>query len=622
MNRIRSLGSYRFFVLLILSLIFLPVAGQAAIPPTMNFQGYLTNPAGNPINGTVAMAFSIYAQKSGGAALWTESHPEVVMLSGVYSVLLGETTPIGLLFDAPYYLGIQVGAYPEMTPRLPLSSVGYAFRAGTAEQALIQGFPVSPVVPSANQVLRFNGTNWLPSVVNLDTDAAGILPLSLGGTGSDTQNFVDLSTSQTIGGTKTFNSPIGSSLPTGTAPLQINSTTLVPNLNAEMVGGKKIVDLDNRYGVAMAPSQASRTNTINTLDSAGRVGICTSIAIGADGFPVISYYDSDNEDLKVAKCGDASCTTASVTLRTLDSTGFVGWHTSIAIGADGFPVISYYDETNGDLKVAKCGDASCTPASATLRALDVTGRVGSYTAITVGSDGYPVISYYDATNQDLKVAKCGDASCTPASATLRTLDSTGMVGYDTSIAIGADGFPVISYHDNTNFDLKVAKCGDISCTPASVIVQTLDSVNWVGFHTSIAIGADGFPIISYNDATNGDLKVAKCGDALCTPASATLRTLDSAGGQYTSVAIGLDGFPIISYSGGGILKLAKCGDISCTPASATLRTLDSAGFVGEYTSITIGADGFPVISYYDNTNSALKMVKCANPSCLNNWWRR
>ena len=414
MNRIRSLGDYRFFVLLILSLIFLPVAGQAAIPPTMNFQGYLTNPAGNPINGTVAMAFSIYAQKSGGAALWTESHPEVVLLSGVYSVLLGETTPLGLPFDGPYYLGIQVGTDPEMTPRLPLSSVGYAFRAGVAEQALIQGFPVSPLVPSANQVLRFDGTNWVPAAVNLATDTTGVLPMSEGGTGSGTQNFVDLSTNQTIGGTKTFNSPIGSSVAPGAAPLQINSTTLIPNLNAEMVGGKKLADLDNRYVVSVAPSQALRTNTIRTLDSTGNVGEFTSIAIGTDGFPVISYHDNTNLTLKVAKCGDASCTPASATLRTLDSTGNVGYYTSIAIGTDGFPVVSYYDLTNAHLKVAKCGDASCTPASVTLRTLDSTGDVGQFTSIAISADGFPVISYYDVTNGDLKVAKCGDASCTRA----------------------------------------------------------------------------------------------------------------------------------------------------------------------------------------------------------------
>ncbi len=151
---------------------------QAAIPQTLTFQGYLTNQGGSPINGTVAMVFSIYAADSGGQALWTESYPAVVLTAGVYSVLLGETNPVDLLFNAPYYLGIQVGTDLEMRPRLPLSSVGYAYRAGTAEQALIQRFPVSPAVPSANQVLKFNGTNWVPSAVNLGTDTTGVLPVS------------------------------------------------------------------------------------------------------------------------------------------------------------------------------------------------------------------------------------------------------------------------------------------------------------------------------------------------------------------------------------------------------------------------------------------------------------
>jgi hypothetical protein len=230
-------------------LISLSGPGQAAIPRTLNFQGYLTNAGGSPINGTVAMAFSIYVQETGGTALWTETHPDVQVTGGIYQVLLGEGTPLGLPFDGPYYLGIQVGTDPEMTPRLPLSSVGYAFRAGTAEQALIQGFPVSPAVPTANQVLKFNGTNWVPSSVNLGTDTAGVLPIAKGGTGSGTQNFVE----------------------------------------------------------AVAPSLAPRTNTIRTLDSTGGVGEYTSIAIGADGFPVISYYDITNADLKVAKCANAQC---------------------------------------------------------------------------------------------------------------------------------------------------------------------------------------------------------------------------------------------------------------------------------------------------------------------------
>ena len=38
---------------------------------------------------------------------------------------------------------------------------------------------------------------------------------------------------------------------------------------------------------------------------------------------------------------------------------------------------------------------------------------------------------------------------------ITTLDSAGDVGWFTSLAIGVDGLGLISYHDNTNSDLKV-----------------------------------------------------------------------------------------------------------------------------------------------------------------------
>lgn len=107
--------------------------GRATIPPALNFQGYLTSPSGNPIQGSVSMVFKLYGQETGGTVLWTETHPTVQVINGIYSVLLGETTPLGLPFDGPYYLGIQVGSDPEMTPRIALTSTGYAFRAHMVE---------------------------------------------------------------------------------------------------------------------------------------------------------------------------------------------------------------------------------------------------------------------------------------------------------------------------------------------------------------------------------------------------------------------------------------------------------------------------------------------------------
>lgn len=61
---------------------------------------------------------------------------------------------------------------------------------------------------TANRVLRSNGTNMLLAQVGLTTDVTGILPIANGGTNSSTQNFVDLTTTQTVGGSKTFSSPL------------------------------------------------------------------------------------------------------------------------------------------------------------------------------------------------------------------------------------------------------------------------------------------------------------------------------------------------------------------------------------------------------------------------------
>ena len=61
----------------------------------------------------------------------------------------------------------------------------------------------------------------------------------------------------------------------------------------------------------------------------------------------------------MAHCFDVSC--ISATLATPDSAGSVGQYSSVTVGSDGLAFISYYDETNGDLKVAHCSNLFCVP---------------------------------------------------------------------------------------------------------------------------------------------------------------------------------------------------------------------------------------------------------------------
>ena len=270
-------------------------------------------------------------------------------------------------------------------------------------------------------------------------------------------------------------------------------------LDADLLDGLHASEIMGRPGF-------SRT----TVDSAGEVGLHTSVTVGADGLPVISHYDWTNGDLKVAHCANAACTAGNTT--TVDSGGDVGEYTSVTVGADGLPVISYWDSTSADLKVAHCSNAACT--SSTTATVDSGGGVGRYTSVTVGADGLPVISYYDGTNHALKVAHCGNAACS-AGNTITTVDSVGNAGLWTSVTVGADGLPLISYRVLMYGDLKVAHCGNAACTSSTT--TTVDSVHNVGDYTSVTVGADGLPLISYQDAIDDDLKVAHCSNRFCVP---------------------------------------------------------------------------------------------------------
>ncbi len=89
------------------------------------------------------------------------------------------------------------------------------------------------------------------------------------------------------------------------------------------------------------------------------------------------------------------------------------------------------------------------------------------------------------------------------------------MGQYTSSTVGADGLPVISYYDNTgaNLDLKLAHCSNVACSAATWTV--VDSAGTVGWNTSVTIGSDGLPFVSYRDISNNAVKSAHCPNAFC-----------------------------------------------------------------------------------------------------------
>jgi hypothetical protein len=55
----------------------------------------------------------------------------------------------------------------------------------------------------------------------------------------------------------------------------------------------------------------------------------------------------------------------------------------------------------------------------------------------------------------------------------------------------------------------------ISCTEATSNV--VDSSAVVGTHTAITVGADGLPLVIYQDVTSSNLKGLHCSNTACVP---------------------------------------------------------------------------------------------------------
>ena len=333
-----------------------------------------------------------------------------------------------------------------------------------------------------------------------------------------------------------------------------------------------------------------------------------------DGFPIISYYDDTTGDLKAAHCEDVACTSATVS--TLDSNSDRGRYSSIAIGVDGVPVISYEDSGASDLRFARCVDVACS--SATRSVVDSTGFAGRFTSIAIAADGAPIISYYDLVNKDLKVAHCeGPLTC--VAATITTIDSAGEVDQYSSIAIRDSGIPSVSYYDATNLALKWALCADTGCTVLDKI-RTVAAAGTPGRWSSLTYTRGGIgPYIVFKDGNF--LKLVTCGVDCGAGAGASARLDFSLGDEYcASIALDAGGFPIMSYyhSGSDDLRVVRCLTFTCLSGSETIFTVsivDRAGDVGKYSSIAIGSDGLPVIAYYDATNQDLKVAHCSRTGC-------
>ncbi len=149
-------------LLLSLLLVFTTSGAFSAVPATVNFQGKLTDAAGQHLDGSYTMEFGLcdHPDVGFGSCPWSETQ-SVTVVNGIYDVELGSSTlfPAGVFDALPLYIEVGIRTVPSdptslelMEPRLPLTSTPFAKHAAYADEAN----ETDPTVPASVK----DGTSW------------------------------------------------------------------------------------------------------------------------------------------------------------------------------------------------------------------------------------------------------------------------------------------------------------------------------------------------------------------------------------------------------------------------------------------------------------------------------
>jgi hypothetical protein len=204
----------------------------------------LPNPGGDDGDwGTILNSFLAVAHNPNGTLQATA----ISDAGGVTTNQIGGANGVAGLDSSGIISTTQLGGGTASSSNFLRGDGIWAVPAGGGGGTLSSDTDVAIISPSSGQVLTYNnsGNKWeneaLPvattaaaGLVRLDGDLSGTassptivstslsnpLPINQGGTGSTTQSFIDLTTNQTIAGTKTFSGEVS------TASLQITGGTI------------------------------------------------------------------------------------------------------------------------------------------------------------------------------------------------------------------------------------------------------------------------------------------------------------------------------------------------------------------------------------------------------------
>lgn len=358
--------------------------------------------------------------------------------------------------------------------------------------------------------------------------------------------------------------------------LENDNSTSGPDGNTQLAGANQ--------NVTSFPQNNRLTVRAQIENSGGALTEATKLAL---------FYDrgdgnwSKVQSTPTVATAAGNCADGQMVCTDIETAGYSGVHSANAIDNNNTPWVAYYDTTNGNLRAAKyvgTGGTGCASTAWICTNVDTTGDVGQENVIAIAPDNKPWISFYDATNMNLRVAKyvgTGGTGCASTAWTCTNVDTTGDRGHDTAIDIDNSGTAWISYSDRTNGDLRVAKyvgSGGTGCASAQWTCTAVATNGNQGMYGAIALDPQGRPWVSHYKFDNGDL---------------------------------------------GVARYVGTGGSGCASAQWTCTTVDTTNDTGFYSSIAFDPQGAANVAYYDNQAEAVKTARFVGANgtgCATNTW--
>ncbi|MBB6546953.1 hypothetical protein [Nonomuraea rubra] len=173
-----------------------------------------------------------------------------------------------------------------------------------------------------------------------------------------------------------------------------------------------------------------------------------AVAVGADDRPVAARLNSENGALSMITCADAACTRSRVTTaqhgRDMDpmyqsrERGGV----SMAMRADGRPIIVHRDIGDGSVQLLDCRDRGCAQIDPI--ALAGPSHASTLPAVVTDAVGRVLVAYQDPAARQIMLAACSDGRCDSA--------AVGRIRYGLgaglAMTLDGQGNPVIAWTDD------------------------------------------------------------------------------------------------------------------------------------------------------------------------------